>query len=154
MAKPPVRKQEHYVPLSKDQFRERFMARFYDPAFQEVAAELEKVFEKAWDGYIQYRKSPRVVHAGPDFSAPDRNVPVEWLEARNRIVAAQAIQADPGSPSRVLIVNGSTRSEHSCPGEISKTRRLAQAARHVPEYVTLADVVRSHDAQRARSSAG
>jgi multimeric flavodoxin WrbA len=133
MAKPAVRKQDHYVPLSKEQFRDRFFARFYDPAFDEVAAELEKVFEKAWDGYITYRKSPRVVHAGPGFSEPDRNVPVEWLEARNRIAAAQAIQADLQSPSRVLIVNGSTRSEHSCPGEISKTRRLAQAARSAIE---------------------
>ncbi len=33
----------------------------------------------------------------------------------------------------MLIVNGSTRSEHSCPGEISKTRRLAQAARSAIE---------------------
>jgi hypothetical protein len=50
------------------------------------------------------------------------------LETRARIAAAEARQKDPASLSRILIVNGSTRSEHSCPGEISKTRRLAQAA--------------------------
>ena len=133
MAAPAVRKQDRYVPLSRDQFRERFFARFYDPAFAEVAAELEKVFEKAWDGYIENRKSPRVVQAGPDFSDPAQNLPVEWLETRHRILAAEATRNDAGSPSRVLIVNGSTRSEHSCPGEISKTRRLAQAARSAIE---------------------
>ena len=63
MAKPALRKQDPYVPLSKGQFRERFFARFYDPAFEEVAVELEKVFEKAWDGYIKSRKSPRVTQA-------------------------------------------------------------------------------------------
>ena len=31
----------------------------------------------------------------------------------------------------MLLINGSTRSEHTCPGEISKTRRLAHAARDV-----------------------
>ena len=84
MAAPAVRKQDHYVPLSRDQFRERFFARFYDPAFEEVAAELEKVFEKAWDGYIEYRKSPRAPgRAG--VLRPGSELPVEWLEARRRI---------------------------------------------------------------------
>ena len=67
MAKPPVRRQDLYVALTKDAFRERFFARFYDPAFEAVAAELEKVFATAWDGYIKYRKSPRVAPAGPGF---------------------------------------------------------------------------------------
>ena len=42
MAKPTVRRQTQYMPLTKEQFRERFLARFYDPAFDEVKAELEK----------------------------------------------------------------------------------------------------------------
>ena len=42
MAKPTVRRQTKYVPLTKAQFRERFLARFYDPAFDEVKPELEK----------------------------------------------------------------------------------------------------------------
>jgi hypothetical protein len=33
------------------------MQRFYDPAFDNVRAELERVFEHAWDGYSVYRKS-------------------------------------------------------------------------------------------------
>ncbi len=138
MAKPLVRRQDPYVALTKDEFRERFFARFYDPAFEAVAAELEKVFATAWDGYIKYRKSPRVAPAGPGFAKPSSKLPAEWLEAREQIAVAQARQQDAQSPSRILLINGSTRSEHSCPGEISKTRRLAQAARSaiesLPQY--------------------
>ena len=128
MSKPAVRRQAEYVPLTKEQFRERFFARFYDPVFEEVAPELEKVFEKAWDGYFVYRKSPRRRPAGEGYFDPSFQLPIEWLETRAKIDAAEQRQKDPKSPSRILIVNGSTRSEHTCPGEISKTRRLAQRA--------------------------
>jgi multimeric flavodoxin WrbA len=128
MSKPAVRRQSEYAALTKEQFRERFFARFYDPVFEEVAPELEKVFDRAWDGYIRYRKSPRKRPAGEGYFDPSFQLPVEWLETRARIDAAEKRQKDRKSPSRILIVNGSTRSEHSCPGEISKTRRLAQCA--------------------------
>ena len=133
MAKPAVRREKQWAPLTKEQFRERFYARFYDPAFDGVKAELEKVFEKAWDGYIVYRKSPRKKPAGEEFADPKFELPVEWLEARAAIDAAEKRQKDAKSPSRILIVNGSTRSEHTCPGEISKTRRLAQHAQKAVE---------------------
>jgi multimeric flavodoxin WrbA len=133
MATATVRRQTKYVPLTKDQFRERFFARFYDPAFDEVKAELEKVFEKAWDGYIVYRKSPRKKAAGKGFADPKFELPIEWLNTRVLIQAAEKRQRNPNSPSRILIVNASTRSEHSCPGEISKTRRLAQQAQKTIE---------------------
>ena len=131
MPTPTVRKLEKYVPLSKDDFRGRFMQRFYDPAFDEVRDELERVCEKAWDGYIKYRKSPRTRAAGEGFADPSYKLPLEWLETRDRIREADARFRDPKSPSRILLVNGSTRSEHSCPGEISKTRRLVYAAREL-----------------------
>jgi multimeric flavodoxin WrbA len=124
-----VRKLEQYVPLSRDEFRRRFFERFYDPAFDEVRSELEKVCERAWDGYIQYRKSPRTQPAGAEFSDPAFALPVEWLKTRNEIRRAQERQADPASRPRVLVVSGATRSEHTCPGEASKTRRLAEHAR-------------------------
>ena len=133
MAKPTVRRQTKYVPLTKEQFRERFFARFYDPAFDEVKPELEKVYEKAWDGYIVYRKSPRKKAAGKGFADPKFALPIEWLDTRAKIQAAEKRQKNPKSPSRILIVNGSTRSEHTCPGEISKTRRLAQQAQKTIE---------------------
>jgi len=127
MTTPKVRRQTEWKPLSKAAFRERFYARFQDPAFEAVKPELEKVFETAWDGYIVYRKSPNQQPAGAGFANPEQKLPVEWLHARNEIAAAEQRHNDPASRSRILIVNGSTRSEHTCPGEISKTRRLAQA---------------------------
>ena len=116
MPKPAVRRQDEYVPLTKEQFRQRFFSKFYDPAFEKVRPELEKVFEVAWDGYIVYRKSPRYQPAGKGFADPRYGVALEWLETRARIQAAEKRQKDPKSPSRILIVNGSTRSEHTCPG--------------------------------------
>jgi multimeric flavodoxin WrbA len=133
MAKPRVRRQDEYVPLTKTQYRERFFARFYDPAFDAVRAELDKVCEVAWDGYITYRKSPRKKRAGAGFADRSMELPVEWLETRARIRAAEKRQKNRRSPTHILIVNGSTRSEHSCPGEISKTRRLAQHAQKTIE---------------------
>jgi multimeric flavodoxin WrbA len=124
-----VRKLTKYVPLTREEFRARFFARFYDPSFDDVQAELEKICERAWDGYIRYRKSPRKQPAGAGFADPAFELPIEWLETRAAIIAAQRKHDDPGSTSRILVVNGSTRSEHSCPGEISKTLRLALHAR-------------------------
>ena len=129
MDSPDVRKLETYTPLTKTAFRERFMQRFYDPAFDAVRDELERVCEKAWDGYEHYRKSPRTRPAGEGFADPAHLLPIEWLATRARIREAEARHGDPASPSRILLVNGSTRSEHSCPGEVSKTRRLVYAAR-------------------------
>ena len=62
-----VRRLTQYVPLTHAEFRRRFFERFYDPVFDEVKDELEKVCERAWDGYIRYRKSPRKQAAGPEF---------------------------------------------------------------------------------------
>src|SRR5262252_1070865 len=133
MPKPSVRKERKYVPLTKEQFRERFFAKFYDPAFNQVEPELERVCEVAWDGYIRYRKSPRTRPAGRSYADPKYQLSVEWSETRAKLVAAERRQKSTRSRSRILIVNGSTRSEHSCPGEISKTRRLARHAQQTLE---------------------
>jgi multimeric flavodoxin WrbA len=121
------------VQLSKDEFTARFRARFGDPAFDAVKEEIDKVAAVAWDGYTNYRKSPRTKPAGPGFADPTYELSVEWLATRNAIQRAEREQENPNSPSRVLIVNGSSRSDHSCPGEMSKTWRLVEIAREVIE---------------------
>lgn len=133
MPPPTVRRLTEYVALTKDQFRARFYARFNDPAFEAVSSALEQVFETAWDGYHAYRKSPRTRPAGVGFAEPAQTLAVEWLETKAAIDDAQRRQRDASAPTRILLVSGSTRSEHTCPGEVSKTRRLIEHARKTIE---------------------
>lgn len=124
-----VRKGMPSVQLDRAEFERRFREQFFDPAFATVESEIAKIAEIAWKSYDGYNKNPRKRPAGKEFSAPDFELPVEWLAAREAIKAAAARQADPASRSRVLLVNGSTRSDQTCPGEISKTWRLVQMCR-------------------------
>ena len=126
-----IRKGMPSVQLTKEEFAKRFRSRFYDPAFEEVDGEIEKLLEKAWEGYDVYRKSPRAQRAGKGFADPDFRLPIEWLETRKTIQQAEKRQKDRKSPSRILLVNGSSRSDQSCPGEMSKTFRLVTMAQEV-----------------------
>lgn len=133
MAKINVRKGMPTVALDKQEFKKRFLAKFYDPAFEPLARELEQVADTAWITYDQYRKTPRTRKAGKGFADPDFDLPIEWLETRANIHAAERNQKNPKSVSRVLIVNGSSRNDQTCPGEISKTWRLAALANEIIE---------------------
>jgi multimeric flavodoxin WrbA len=131
-----VRKGMPSVQLTKSEFVKRFRRRFYDPAFDAVANEIDKVIEKAWDGYHQYRKSPRTRAAGRGFADPSFKLPVEWLETRKAVQAAEKRQKARRSPSRILLINGSSRTDRSCPGEMSKTFRLVTMAKQVISRAT------------------
>jgi multimeric flavodoxin WrbA len=131
-----VRKGMPSVQLTKSEFVKRFRSRFYDPAFDAVANEIDKVIEKAWDGYHQYRKSPRTRAAGRGFADPSFKLPVEWLETRKAVQAAEKRQKARRSPSRILLINGSSRTDRSCPGEMSKTFRLVTMAKQVISRAT------------------
>lgn len=131
MPKINVRKGMPSVQLSKEEFARRFRDRFYDPAFAGLEAELGKVVDIAWNAYDEYRKSPRTRPAGRGFADPAFELPVEWLDTRRSIEAAERRQKDPKSPSRILLINGSSRTDQSCPGEMSKTFRLVTLARDV-----------------------
>jgi multimeric flavodoxin WrbA len=129
---PRVVKGDQNFDLSPEAFRARFLARYYDPAFEkEVPEALEQVLRVAWDAYHEYRKSPRTTKAGPGFADPEFTLPVEWLETRRQVLDAKRRQEDPATPSRILVVNGSARTDQSCPGEISKTYRLSKLAQDV-----------------------
>ncbi|MBV9954300.1 MAG: flavodoxin family protein [Pseudolabrys sp.] len=121
-----VRKGMPPVKLGEHEFKKRFLSRFIDPAFEPLKAELDKIADAAWDGYKNSRKAPHTVKAGPGFADPDYDLSVEWLEARNAVQAAQQRFEDKAAPSRILLVNGSARSEHTCPGEMSKSWRLVE----------------------------
>jgi len=126
---PRVVKGDQNFTLDRETFRARLLERFHDPMYDSIAGELEKVIEVTWQNYHAYRKSPRTEKAGPEFAEPDYPLPMEWLETRRKIKEAQARHDDPKSPSRILVINGSARSDQTCPGEVSKTYRLTKIAR-------------------------
>jgi hypothetical protein len=117
--------------LDEAAFRHRFLGQFQDPAFERVADELRRIAGVAWDAYSNSRKSPRTRKAGAGFHDPDYDLSVDWIAAREAVTAAQALHDDPGGPVRILLITGSSRSEHTCPGEMSKSYRLMQIAREV-----------------------
>ncbi len=108
--------------LDEDEFRRRFRTQFQDPAFDTLQAELTKIVSAAWDGYEHSRKSPRTQKAGPEFSDPDYDLAVDWIAAKAAIQFAQRRHDDTGLPPRILLINCSSRSEHTCPGETRRER--------------------------------
>ena len=123
-----VRKGQAPARLERDEFHRKFIGQFFDPAFEAVAGELAKVEEIAWQAYQEKRKAPRTVKAGPGFADPDYDLSIEWKQARDRLLAAEAKQKDPATPSRVLVINASARNDGTCPSEISKTWRMSKMA--------------------------
>ena len=131
MDTPKVRSGMPSVALERAEFERRFLEKFYDPEFDVLKPELEKIVAVAWKAYDEYHKSPRTRHAGSEFSDPEFELPVEWLKTRVEIQAAETRQKDPKAPARILIVNGSSRNDQTCPGEMSKTWRMVQMAREI-----------------------
>jgi multimeric flavodoxin WrbA len=121
------------VKLSRTAFETRFREQFYDPGFEALPGEIERLVETAWRNYVDYHKSPRTKRAGRGFADPDFELPREWLATRAEIRQAEKRRKNARSRSRILIVNGSSRSDQSCPGEMSKTFRLAELARKTIE---------------------
>ena len=112
--------------LDREAFGKRFRIAFYDPAFQPEEAAIARLEQIAWKNYQDDHKAPRTVKAGPGFADPDYDLSIEWLETHERLKAAEARQKDPKTKSRVLVVCGSARNDGTCPGEMSKTYRLAK----------------------------
>jgi multimeric flavodoxin WrbA len=133
MAKLKVRKGMPSVQLDRQEFRERFLAKFYDPIFEPLQGELDKIVGAAWIAYDEYHKTPRTKKAGKGFADPNFDLAVEWLQTRAAIAAAERRQRNPRSPSRILIVNGASRNDQTCPGEMSKTWRMVTLARQAIE---------------------
>jgi multimeric flavodoxin WrbA len=114
--------------LPEAEFKRRFLLPFQDPAFDPLSAELDSVAQAAWDGYNHGRKSPRTRKAGDGFADPSYELSVDWLAARQAILDAQLKHRERDGPARLLLVNCAARSEHTCPGELSKSYRLMTLA--------------------------
>ncbi|MFS8978468.1 flavodoxin family protein [Cupriavidus necator] len=124
-----VRKGQVTSPLPRETFRERFLARFTDPAYRQEDAALDRLERIAWDAYQEGRKAPLKHKAGPGYADPDYELSDEWRAASAAVAAAQQRQADPATPSRVLLVCAAARNDYTCPGEMSKSWRLSERAR-------------------------
>jgi len=120
-----VRKGQAPDRLSRDEFGLRFRGQFVDPAFAAEGDALARIEEIAWQAYGEGRKAPITRKAGPGHADPDYDLSVDWIEARAGIDRAQATWADPVTRTRALVVCGSPRNDGTCPGEMSKTFRLA-----------------------------
>ena len=103
---PKVRTGQGSTRLSKEEFLRRWKERFYDPAFDPEREKIDRLAEIAWEAYDDHRKSPITRKAGPEFADPEDELAIEWLEARERIHAAQKQFEDPGLPSRILLISG------------------------------------------------
>jgi multimeric flavodoxin WrbA len=126
-----VRKGQAPPPLARAEFHERFLQNFFDPAYRAEDAAISRLEAIAWEAYQQGRKAPLTHKAGPGFADPDYDLSDQWRATRDRLMAAQQAWSQAATPSRVLLVCGAARNDGTCPGEISKTWRLAQIARDV-----------------------
>jgi multimeric flavodoxin WrbA len=114
--------------LTRKAFEQRFQSAFIDPVFAPLRGELDALTDAAWDAYADSRKAPLTRKAGEGFADPDYDLSIDWLAARDAIAQAQQRHDDSAGPSRILLVNGSSRTEHTCPGEMSKSWRLVELA--------------------------
>ena len=124
-------------PLGRNEFHLQFQKSFVDPAFDSVAAQLASVEEIAWKNYVDGHKAPVTEKAGVEFADPSYDMSVDWKATRDRLIAAELVQKNKATPSRVLLICGSARNDGSCPGEISKTWRLTQWAKEVLESASI-----------------
>lgn len=152
MAEPDVRKGMPAVKLPREEFEKRYRSRFVDPAFRPLQRELDAIVAAAWDAYSHSRKAPLTRRAGPGFADPDYEISVDWLAAREAILEAQRRHDDPAARPRILVINGSARSEHTCPGEMSKSWRLVSLAE--PIFAEMGFAVDILDLSRLTSEFG
>lgn len=114
--------------LERDEFTRRFLERFTDPGYEPVRNELGRIAAIAWDAYREGRKAPRTRKAGEGYADPTYDLSIDWLDAKAAIEQARARFADRDQKPRLLLINASSRSEHTCPGEMSKSYRLLEIA--------------------------
>ena len=128
---PKVRTGQTPTELSKAEFLLRWRQRFYDPAFDAREEELKLLGEIAWQNYRESRKSPRTRKAGPGFADAECDLSIEWVDARDKIIAAQKQHESPDAPARILLICASPRTDQTCPSEMSKTFRLTKEAEKI-----------------------
>jgi multimeric flavodoxin WrbA len=121
-----ARKGQQPPALDRPEFVLRFRRRFDDPAYEPEHDAIERLAEIAWQAHRDGRKAPRTQPAGEGYADPTYKLSTEWRSTHDRLQVAQGLW--PTSPTRTLVICGGARNDGSCPGEISKSWRLAQLA--------------------------
>jgi multimeric flavodoxin WrbA len=129
MAKTRVRKGMPSAAITRSEFARRLRERFVDPAFEGLQDEIGRIIDAAWNGYHASRKAPHTQKAGPGFADPAYELSRDWRRAHEAVRRAERNQRSKAGRSRILLVNGSSRSDQTCPGEMLKTFRLVEMAR-------------------------
>src|SRR5690348_16579699 len=99
--------------LDEAEFKRRFLSQFEDPCFEPLAGELVRVSSAAWDAYNNSRKAPRTRKAGAGHADPDYELSIYLIAAAAAVQEAARRHADAAAPARILLINGSSRSEHT-----------------------------------------
>jgi multimeric flavodoxin WrbA len=128
---PKVRKGQAPDTLSRDAFAAHFRSSFFDSSFDGEGEAISRLEQVAWEAYCNARKSPRTHKSGPGFADPDYDLSDEWRATHEKLQRAALLQKDAASPSRVLLICAAGRNDGTCPGEMSKSFRLAQAATEI-----------------------
>ena len=126
-----IRKGQAPAALTRAQFHERFMVRYYDPAYASEQPAIARLEDIAWEAMQEGRKAPITKPAGRGFADPSYPISVQWLDTRRRLRLAQRKWQDKAAKSRVLLICASARNDGTCPGEVSKTWRLSVLAQDI-----------------------
>src|ERR1700709_2258998 len=138
MAQADVRKGMPSLELSRAQFEQRYRSRFKDPAFKQLERELDAIVDAAWDAYSNSRKSPVTRKAGPGFADPNYEISADLPCGRGANLSAPRRHDNDDENPRILLINGSSRNEHTCPGEMSKSWRLIKSSETIFEEMGFA----------------
>jgi multimeric flavodoxin WrbA len=133
-----VRKGQYGGKLSREAFRAHFEKSFADPLFAAEREAIARLEEIAWKTYSESRKAPITRKAGSGFADADYDLAIDWIAAREAVSEAEKRQKNPASPSQVLVICAAARNDGTCPGEMSKTYRLAKHAAAIFEAAAIA----------------
>src|ERR687898_1443437 len=95
---PNIRKGQAYWPLPREEFIRRYKARFIDPSFQSLQAQVDQLAQVAWENYVESHKAPRTRKAGPGYQDPNYDLSIDWIDARSTIQEAAKYYANRSSP--------------------------------------------------------
>ena len=126
-----IHKGQGKVDLERAEFDRRARLLFKGTPLNENPQAVKQVIDGLWQEYDDSDKSPQTRKAGAQFAKPNFELDVEWLAARQAIHQAKKAHDSKKTPLRILLINGSPRSDNTCPGEMSKSHRLCESAKKI-----------------------